>query len=486
MHHRGWLLMVAALSLGAAQMFPQAGRGRDRDDLRAQTGHLAALEIETHRLPTVDVRSYRCEQWQTDDAALAFLCLGDPGTWYEVEFEGLGAGRPPLDPVAFSSPIETEETPPTTIGGSVVEIEAKSFAVTDAAPRRFFLPVPGTRGEAVIETRSVAQSAGITVYAEIAEQTAPVLPELAIHAARLAQAVMERGTPRYGACRDVDGDGHLSLVLTSRLADLSTPGGRLDGCVRWQDFCETGVRPTSNAADVIFLNPQIPDLEQLHAVLAHEYAHLLTFTRRGIGLVPSAVPDEDWLNEAVAHVLEVELSPGRSNLSPRLQAFIDHPEQSPLVVSDAELAGLWRNPGSRGAGYLFIDWLRRKGSRQEFDHLLSGPERGVALVEAIAGAEFEVLWSAWAQELWSCGVDAGDETGLRRQPAAVQLPREGASTVCRMRGMSVIYLTRPATAEIRVGLPRTAAWREVWSNQRPARDRALATRSLFQEKQPGR
>lgn len=483
MRHRGWLLMVAALSLGATQMFPQAGRGRDRADLRAQTGHLAALEIESHRLPTVEVRSYRYEQWQTNDTALALLCLGDPGTWYEVELEGLGA-EPLPRPAALHSQKEAALAPPTETPAP--DSDAARLAVTDSTPRQFFLPVPGLRGEAVIDGRPIAQTAGVRVYAEFPQPVAPPLLNLASQAACRLQAVIERANSRYGACRDVDGDGHLSLVLTSRLAELSTPGGRLDGCVRWQDFCETGVRPTSNAADVIFLNPQIPSLEQLHAVLAHEYAHLLTFTRRGVGLAPSAVPDEDWLNEAVAHVLEVELSGRRSNLTPRLEAFIAHPEQSPLVVTDAELAGLWRNPGSRGAGYLFVDWLRQNSSPLQFDHLLSGPERGMALVEATTGAAFEALWSEWAREIWSRGVQTGEESSGVQRPAAVQLPRAGTSTVCWMRGMSVLYLTGPTTAEIRVQLPRTAAWQEVWSNQGPAPCRAIASRAPLQQKQPNR
>lgn len=102
--------------------------------------------------------------------------------------------------------------------------------------------------------------------------------------------------------------------------------------------------------------------------------------------------EEDWLSESLAHLAE----PGWSNLDHRIAAFLDDPSRYPLVVPDYYRAGLWRNPGCRGATFLFTRWCVGQDESQNTRRLAQSTEHGTRNLERATGRRFEELFREWS------------------------------------------------------------------------------------------
>jgi hypothetical protein len=204
-----------------------------------------------------------------------------------------------------------------------------------------------------------------------------------------------------GPVADVDHDSHLAVVLTPDLSRFGTGPSSVDGMTRPADFVPGFDRPEGNNSDVIFLSSALNPGDHLRAVLAHEWCHAAVFSRRmresdrGIG--PTI--EEDWLNEAVAHLVEVRASGSSSNISHRIRGFMAHPAQSPLVVSDYCRPEFWRHDGCRGAAYLFLNWCLDQGDDDLLERLLDSQSLGLDGLEAATGTSFEQLFQGWTRSL---------------------------------------------------------------------------------------
>jgi hypothetical protein len=135
-------------------------------------------------------------------------------------------------------------------------------------------------------------------------------------------------------------------------------------------------------------------------LLTHETTHLAVFSRRHIGETSELPEEEDWLNEALAHVVETEATGDWSNLDYRIAKFLKQPSQAPLVVADYYRAGLWRDPGCRGATFLFARWCLDQLGEQGAVELASSPETGRGNLERATGVPFPGLFRAWSLALW--------------------------------------------------------------------------------------
>jgi hypothetical protein len=168
--------------------------------------------------------------------------------------------------------------------------------------------------------------------------------------------------------------------------------------VRGSDFRRDVSPPFGNHADVIYLNSRgISPGEHLHALLAHEYTHAVGFSETWrISADGSPVRDEeDWLNEAIAHVAEQLHHAGWSNIDTRIDRYLHAPHAAPLVVPDASRAGLWRDPGCRGASYLFLQWCVDQFGDDLLCKLIHSRLRGRANIEHATGVPFAELYRRW-------------------------------------------------------------------------------------------
>jgi hypothetical protein len=250
---------------------------------------------------------------------------------------------------------------------------------------------------------------------------------------------------RLGRVVDVDRDGRFTILLTGRLGQLGGGTVALGGCVRGSDFYRDLAAPFGNRCDLMFLNARLQPGPHLHTLLAHEYTHALIFCEHVFGnYLPEQphVEEEAWLNEGIAHLAEVRH--GWSNISHRIDAFLEAPQRYQLVVPDYYAAGLWRSEGHRGATFLFLRWCVEHCGPELVGRLVRSNLSGVANLEAATAEPFTDLFRCWTatlaagqgswrphvEQLPAVGRWQGSLAGTSAAYFLIQPPREGR---CRVR-----------------------------------------------------
>jgi hypothetical protein len=269
-----------------------------------------------------------------------------------------------------------------------------------------------------ISTTLIGQSRRVKIWWEDG-LAPPADPNFATSLAeRLEQEIIPKISRLFGEITDLDGDGALAVCITSRLAAFPRRETPVYGLVQINDFQAHLPRPFSNQADVMFLSPHIPRETECRAVLAHEAAHLATFSRRREIDADGARFDGDWLNEGLAHAAEIACKDDWSNLQRRWQAFLANPADSPLEVDDAHRQRLWENAGTRGAAWSFVAWLADEFGDGILRELAEHPQTGREKLEQITQESFAELFRRWSATI-----------AVRQLPAFQDLnPTRSAST----------------------------------------------------------
>lgn len=222
---------------------------------------------------------------------------------------------------------------------------------------------------------------------------------------------------KWGAARDVDGDGRFTVLLSPWLDRLLGGKTSLGGFVRGDDFRDGLAAPFSNGCDMLYLNSNLRPDAHLRTLLAHEFAHAVCLSRRLPTRDGGPLPvEEDWLNEALAHVAENEFGGTWRNLDHRISRFLSAPEEASLVVPDYYQAGLWRNHGCRGATYLFLRWCVDTFGDDLPARLAGGPYAGVENLKWATGTTFDELFRRWTLAVGRSGriPDSQGESGFAR------------------------------------------------------------------------
>ena len=397
------------------------------DFLDSDIAHSSAGNIVGSRQDRVSSR--RCFRGYPERNALFSGCHGHGFAWpcfcyreaTATQSCDRGTQDQPLGQVAANRLLGQPLTSQTVVQRS--RVARPTIPQFDVARRIFF--IHSSRGSLVdpasytaINCRLVGESNSIRVYAE---QTVGDGKPLNLLIAELTQQADEIIGPAVqaliGPVRDVDVDGKLAVVLSSQLGRTDGTLANVDGLTHASDFRREVLRPIGNEADVIFLNANLPLGEQLRAVLAHEWAHAAIFGRRygEIARDSERVPTEDdWLNEALAHLIEVRASGSSSNVAHRIREFLDRPEAAPLVVRDYSRPEFWRHHGCRGAAFSFLDWCLSQSGPQLIDKLIDDHDVGVEHLERATGRSFDDLFRGWTTSLGENLAEyeaTGDETG---------------------------------------------------------------------------
>jgi len=268
---------------------------------------------------------------------------------------------------------------------------------------------------------------------------------------RMEAEILPKLQELYGEIADIDGDGKLSICLTDRLADLPANGSPVEGLVQANDFHVDLPRPFSNQADVMFLSRSLTPGPQASAVLAHEAAHLAVFSRRREVDPQGFQLEDDWLNEGFAHLAEVRCGGSWTNLQARITAFRADPSHAPLIVVDAQAQGFWRDPGSRGAAWAFLNWLSDEYGSQVISELAASSAVGCGKIEAVLQEPFVDIFRRWTvsrassgELLYENGVVAQDRSEFQLRGTA-----HCATLLSKGRGWRV---TAPANSQLQVTL----------------------------------
>lgn len=391
---------------------------------------------------------------------LVLGCLADATHEYRVSLRLTNSSPSSRDPDKRESHAEVldrhtgKRTRPLTLS-SAPSMDRVDVSQPLVAPQEFFLHV--TDGElddpkqyARISAANVACGSRVRVFVDQqlakGEVSQSRIDELVC---LLESDVVPRVESQFGPLRDVDGDGRLAVVLTPWLSRLQ--GGRtsINGLVRNSDFQQDVSPPFSNRRDMLFLNSSLPSDSALRDLLSHEVAHAACISQRLDRESTTLRDEEDWLSEALAHLAE----PGWSNLDHRVVAFLDDPSRYPLVVPDYYRAGLWRNPGCRGATSLMIRWCVERGEPDVVRQLAQSTERGTRNLERATKRRFDDLFREWnlaivngnglPLELRSVLHRLGSN-GLR--PVVCRADSNGAAVQIRGTAFAVVDLTMDDSA----------------------------------------
>jgi hypothetical protein len=267
---------------------------------------------------------------------------------------------------------------------------------------------------------------------------------------------------RLGQALDVDRDGRFTILFTGLLDRLQRGTVSLGGFVRGSDFFRDQAAPFGNRCDVMYLNTNLKPGPHLRTVLAHEYTHAVVFSEHVFGdylPVASRQDEESWLNEALAHVVEELHGLSWTNLDYRVSAFLSAPERYRLVVGDYYASRVWRDPGTRGAAYLFLRWCRARCGDELLPRLARSNLRGVLNLEVATQRPFPELFRAWSAavllgEAGAPGPDLRRPLGSRLLcgPRFADVPLHGGRHELRLAGTGAGYvlLHSPAGARSRV------------------------------------
>lgn len=235
-------------------------------------------------------------------------------------------------------------------------------------------------------------------------------------------------TTAFGVASDIDGDGHVAIVITDQVNDLSPDctDGRVVGYFFGGDLLLT--YPGSNRREVFFAFAPKPAtatcpavsrtgaLRSLPPVLIHELQHMISFNQRV--LLRGRQDESPWLNEALSHFAE-ELGgrlipdsecPHSASCFAQFSTgnlqngylFLENPEASFLVAPSEDGPTL----AERGSGWLFVRWLADhfasdtlRGT-QLTRALLQGSATGAANVVNATGVPFAALTGEWLLSNW--------------------------------------------------------------------------------------
>jgi hypothetical protein len=272
------------------------------------------------------------------------------------------------------------------------------------------------------------------------------------------EEVYPRACRTFGRALDVDRDGRFAILLTGWVGKLQRGRVSVGGFVRGSDFYRDLAAPFGNRCDMMYLNAGLRPGPHLHTLLAHEYTHAVVFSEHVFGCyLPEASQqdEEGWLNEGLAHLAEDLSGYSWSNLDYRISAFLSAPSRYQLVVPDYYGAGLWRNPGNRGATYLFLRWCTDQNGADLPRQLVQTNLSGVANLEAATQERFPDLFRHWSAALLLQGSGlTGDADpnlstlDLRRPlagrllcgPCFTEVALAGASQDIDLTGTSTAYL----------------------------------------------
>jgi hypothetical protein len=252
----------------------------------------------------------------------------------------------------------------------------------------------------------------------------------------------------------VDRDGRFTILFTGWLRRMQGGKVAVDGCVRGSDFHRELQAPFGNGCDMMYLSTTLQAGPHLRTLLAHEYTHAVVYSEHVFGdYLPVAArrDEESWLNEGLAHLAEELHGHGWSNLDYRVSGFLNDPGRWGLVVADYYGSGVWRDPGPRGAAYLFLRSCR--GHCAELPaRLVQSNLQGVLNLEVATQRPFAELFREWAVGL--LGAETRRVLGGRLLcgPHFTEVPLDRGRREATVAGTGVAYLLlrSPAARRSRV------------------------------------
>lgn len=278
-------------------------------------------------------------------------------------------------------------------------------------------------------------------------------------------AVTRREYELLGGPSDVNGDEHVAVLMTPQVNRLgASGGGTVTGYFLATDLIprSSTSNPTSNYREMIYVLTPDPSgrygyrvskelalSNLLPAVLPHELQHAISYNQHVFER--GGLPEEAWLNEGLAHLMEDVLGAGLENPS-RYELYLQR--AGSYSIASPAAPGL----AERGGTFLLLRYLyEQHGASSDFLRaMLQTDLTGMGNVEAaFAGSdagfdqfsEFLLRWSA-ALVLSNRGLTADARYNYQERRWDAQTDYySGVCTICEVEDGRGTTLTgvRPAT-----------------------------------------
>ena len=284
------------------------------------------------------------------------------------------------------------------------------------------------------ECRAIGDSERVLVYVDQSLRQAAISgqmelwSELLISAAELiALPIVEKW---IGPVADIDRNDKLSIVITDldQHKKQSPDRSPIFGCIRESDFC----LESHFCGDIVYIDQDLFDLPsaEVQGLLTHEIAHAAicsmdyaatpeqsanSLQKTPFFAKPRATPIPPWLNEAVAHFIELQCFNAKSdsahltqeflteNIQRRIDAFLSGSSVSPIVASENVLNLEQRRSGSRGAATLFLAPLISTPS--DLQTLLQSDDSVEDRIAGLAEEPFADVFRNWSLAIASINND---------------------------------------------------------------------------------
>lgn len=248
-------------------------------------------------------------------------------------------------------------------------------------------------------------------------------------------------TAAYGDESDLDGNGRIVILFTPAVNRLTETGddGFIGGFFNPVDLLPE--REGSNAAEVFYV--LVPDpagefgaprsrdeiLATVPSVLAHELQHMVHFNQRVLVRGAERM-DAVWLREALATTAEdlvAEELVDRGSVSDAVLYGSGNRERARRFLSETHATSLVASEGAgtleeRGAGWLFLKYLRGLRSDRILGELTRTTRTGTGNVTATMGEKWDRLLTPWAGALYLDGLEVA--VGERYRFEGFDLRRE--------------------------------------------------------------
>lgn len=194
----------------------------------------------------------------------------------------------------------------------------------------------------------------------------------------------------FGSESDVDGNGHVNVLMTPQVNKMGAAlGGLITGFFYAADLYDPGMEiihtlvPDSAAVYGQTVPKDFAMENLLPSVLIHELQHAINYNQHV--LLRGGQPEEAIVNEGLSHLAEDLLGEGVENYA-RYETFLVRPSAYGLF------AGGSPNLGARGASYLFLRYLMEQSGGSDFvGRLLGTSLHGFENIEAAFGGVDEAF-----------------------------------------------------------------------------------------------
>ena len=350
---------------------------------------------------------------------------------------------------------ENEKSPLNSVGCDVQTHEGLPVnGVCSQGPHESFVRVfltphfidNGTMHQAT-ECRFIGESPRVRVYVDRSLEKSMGSEQINAWSEPLTSAIEFRALPIVdawiGPIIDVDHDQRLSIVVTDldRRGKQTSEMSPIHGCIRETDF-----RSNSEfCGDIVYIDPNVFALPtaELAALLSHEIAHAAICSMRADESIdtaadpaefasqPAGLQVPSWLNEAVAHFVELQCgdadvgAAGMSeNFRRRLDYFLANPACSPIVAAADVLSLEERRSGSRGAATLFLSrWFSSSKVLQQF---LRSPKTLDCQIEDLAQKPFADVFRDWTLSVATMSATQAATSGENQMLQTDRLPVAGS------------------------------------------------------------